>query len=282
MSANALQVAPFARVLDVSIDEYHNDPCATPSLSSSIAHILTKQSPLHAWSAHPRFGNVRPPPTEELDDGAIIHMILLGKGPKLQIIQADNFRTKLAQEMRDNARAAGHIPLIERRYQEIMNASVRLRENMVAEGIELHGESEVAIEWQGDDGVLCRCRLDHLDGARIYDLKKIRSADERTCDRHADAYGYDIQREVYVEALEHLHRELEGRVDFQFVFMELDAPFCVVPRPASSSLIALGESKWRRAKATWKRCLAENRWPGYRSTPLNATPWAINDEESQL
>ena len=38
----------------MSMDEYHADPCPTPSLSSGIARVLWANTPMHAWFKHPR------------------------------------------------------------------------------------------------------------------------------------------------------------------------------------------------------------------------------------
>lgn len=270
-----------ARILDVTIDEYHADAASpVPTLSSSIAHTLLTRSPLHAWTEHPRFGNVRPPPTEEVDDGQIIHGMLLGKGPQLEVIKADNYRTKAAQEIRDAARAAGRIPIIERKFAEVVSAAGKIKDNMAAAGVVLDGESEVAIEWTEENGVLCRCRLDHYKDGTIYDVKKIVSADAETCKRSANTYGYDIQRAAYVSAVEHLTPEREGRVPFLFVFVEMEPPYCVVVRPPSSALCALGESKWRRARSLWKRCMDDCHWPSYAPGELEALEWAMLREEA--
>lgn len=41
-------------VHDLDESTYHADPCAAPSLSSSIAKVLLFKSPLHARYCHPK------------------------------------------------------------------------------------------------------------------------------------------------------------------------------------------------------------------------------------
>src|SRR5690606_13896394 len=132
---------------------------------------------------------------------------------------------KAAQEARDAAREAGKTPVLERKFAELDAAAKRIRANIASFGIELDGRSEGAIEWlePGDVGeVLCRGMLDHLvlERATIIDLKTIRSADLRTCSRHAVELGYDIQAAAYTSAIEKLRPELAGRVDYLWLFVE--------------------------------------------------------------
>jgi hypothetical protein len=277
----------WARVLDVTPEKYHTDPCETPSLSSSIAHTLVTQSPAHAWIAHPRFGNYRAETTRALDDGSIIHKLLLGKGSEIDVLEYPDFRTNAAREARDNAIAAGRIPIVVGKYEPLETASNHLRQRLEAFDLRLDeetGTSEVAIEFDdvGLDGpVRCRSMVDflHRDGSRIVDLKKIRSADARTCSRHAVEYGYHIQWAAYTSAVEKLFPELTGRVDFLFVFLELEPPYAVVPCRPDGVLRELGTMYWQRAVASWEHCLREDRWPAYTEsiTELSAPPWALAD-----
>ena len=41
-------------IYGMSEDCYHADPADAPSLSASIAKILIAETPLHAWTAHPK------------------------------------------------------------------------------------------------------------------------------------------------------------------------------------------------------------------------------------
>ena len=75
-----------ARILNCSPGDYYRDPCAVPSLSQSIAHTLVTQSPLHAWSEHPRLGNQRKPASKAMDVGSLIHKLVLGKGVDVEIV----------------------------------------------------------------------------------------------------------------------------------------------------------------------------------------------------
>ncbi len=286
MSAAPQLATDSARVLSCSIDEYFADPCERPSLSQSIANLMLKRSPLHAWTAHPRLGAIERPSTKAKDEGSLMHSLLLGRGAEVAIIEAKDFKTKAAQEQRDVAIAEGKLPVIASKYAAMSAAASKLRENMAKEGIVLDGASEVPIEFRedGQDGpVICRSLLDHVNFERvqIVDLKKITAADNDTCSRHAIDYGYDVQWAANTSALAKLMPEFAGHIDMVFVFLELEPPYAVVPRRPSGVLRERGERRWQRAVALWDHCLRTNRWPGYASgiVELEAPIWVLKEEE---
>ena len=50
--------------------------------------------------------------TKAMDMGSAIHKLVLGAGSAIKEIVADDFKTKAAQHARDEARAAGLVPLL--------------------------------------------------------------------------------------------------------------------------------------------------------------------------
>ena len=95
-------------------DVYHQDPCPTPSLSSSVAKVLLRQSPAHAAMQHPKLNNnYVNAESSRFDLGTIAHALLLeDDSSRLITIEADDWRTKAAKEARDAARAEGKIPIL--------------------------------------------------------------------------------------------------------------------------------------------------------------------------
>jgi hypothetical protein len=287
MSA-ALETKPLARILDVTEEQYRADPCEVPSLNQSTAHTIITKSPLHAWHAHPRLGNAPRETTIPKIEGTVIHALLLGKGADaIEILKFDDYRTKAAQMMRDDAMARGKTPVLEWKHAEIQVAADTIRMRLAEQGCVFEGGmSEVSIEWyeEGPEGpVLCRGRLDYLiRGERhaiIYDPKKITSADATTCMYHADDYGHHLQPVVYTSAVEKLWPELKGRVKFFFPFMEIDAPFAAVVREPSAESTYVGQQQWKRAVATWQQCLRTGIWPSYPIEPLYVSPRTSKREE---
>lgn len=277
-----------ARLIPMSEGVYHADPCDSPSLSASIAKILIDKSPAHAWQAHPKLGGVRREPTAAMDRGTLIHRLVLGAGADIEPIAADDYRTKVAREARDEARAAGRIPVLERELDEAREVSDKLIVNLSEQGIELLGESEIACVWQEETAsgpIWCRGLIDHLiEGPRllIVDLKTSRSAHPKACARHVVDYGYDVQRAAYVRGLERARPDMAGRIDFVFAFVELEPPYACTVARLDGMFRERGERRWIQACETWGSCLALNSWPGYAIEPvyLEAPGWLLAEMEA--
>lgn len=263
-----------ARILRVTPEQYRADPCAVPSLSSSIAHELVERSPLHAWTIHPRLGGERSPSTKARDDGSVMHRLILGKGTTIAVIDAPDFRTNRARDLRDQAIAEGKLPVLQDAYAEKLAIAEKLRERCIELGFALDGESEVAFEFVDGDSVVCRCLMDHvwIEQGRIIDLKKVRSAKPRDIERLFVEYGYDIQYAAYTRALGKFRPEFEGQVSMTFLFAEIEPPYSVVPVELDDDFREIGFMRWERAVNAWRQCLADGRWPGYTNGPVMISP----------
>lgn len=271
-----------ARILDISEDDYH----LRDGLSSSIAKEVVGRSALHGWSAHPKHGARGRSPTKSMDRGTVIHKLVLGKGKGFEVLQFGDYKTKAAQQARDESRGRGLIPILEEAFADANIAAEKIRVGLADRDIVLDGASEVAIEWTEsapDGDVLCRGMLDHLwiaDG-RILDLKVVASADPVSVERSAENYGYAIQACAYTRALVALQPELAGRSEFLFAFCEPEEPHAMnICRP-DGAFRELGERRWLRAVSTWSTCLKEQRWPSYGDgiNPLSVPGWALARED---
>jgi len=272
----------------MSAAKYHADPCPVPSLTSSIAHVLTSKSPLHAWTLHPRLGGKRRRDTSRgMDAGTIAHAVLFNTLGELVIVQADDWRTKVAKDLRDAAKAAGQHAVLQCELDEVAAAVKQIQKRLKEFGIPLKGKSEVSIFWkeqtENGEAVQCRARLDHLIVERnrvtIIDLKTCRSAHPRACESHAFEYGYDIQSAAYRSAICAVYPHLAGREEFHFLFAELEEPFALSPAEPDGSFRELGERRWRRAVNTWAACTRSKKWPGYGRIKLSAPTYALIAEE---
>ena len=271
--------------------DYHSEafaePGAPPMLSSSCANTLIGRSPFHAHREHPRLGGKRRETTGTMDVGTIVHGLLLDPDPAadaFSVLPFDSFRTKAAQETRDQLEALGRTVILEKQFVECKAAADAIKRQLGAYGFSLTGQSEGVALWfeQADDGtpVACRGRLDHWLEPTVIDIKTTHDAHPRKCVLSILEHGYDLQAAAYVSAMEKLCPDLAGRVRFVNVFVEMADPYLITPLEPSGAMLALGRSKWRRAVNLWARCLREQTWPGYVTALTRSEPpqWALTQE----
>lgn len=258
--------------LKIPASIYHDDLVDPdrPSLSSSIAKVLCTQSPLHAWTQHPR---LNPSYTREektaFDLGTVAHSLLLeGDDSRLVVIDANDWRTNAAKEARDLAYAAGKVPLLAKDAERVENMVSAALTQLAAHGatpaLLADGKPEQTIVWE-EDGVVCRARLDWLrdDLLAIDDLKTSgRSADPAQLSRTLFANGYDVQARFYQRGV----KKLTGvEPEFRFIFVETEPPYALSVVSLAPSAVALADDKVEHAINTWRTCLERDQWPGYAS-----------------
>jgi len=270
---------------------YHADPCPTPSLSASVASELIRRSPLHAWLKHPRLGNARRESTPEMTRGTLIHATVLGKGAEgIRFLSFDNYRTKAAQEARDEALQLGFTPVLEKEADDAIKVASDIRDALKAAGLVLDGISEAVAQWTEDTPagpVACRGMLDHVKphAGQVIDLKTCRSAHPKAIKAHIRDYGYGVQASAYTSAMEKVYPDLAGRIDYVWVFIEELPPGArsrvtiTVARP-DGAMRELGRRQWGRACETWARCLRDDCWPAYTTGGVMVSPdqWEIDEE----
>lgn len=266
-----------ALLLDVPESDYHADPCDVPALSQSIAHTMISKSPAHAWLEHPKLGGERTPATSAMDTGSLVHALLLGKGPKIHAVHADDWKKVAAREERDAAREAGELPALDKDISRAFEIADVVKPKLASRGVILDGHSEVTVLWvvETEFGpIQCRGRLDHIarDGT-IYDLKTTgKIIPPSKLGRHFCNFGYEIQSAAYTQALETVDPTKLGRVRFRDVAIELTKPHCVTVAGCDGAMRDLGERRWKRACETWSICLRDNCWPEYSEDLVLVSP----------
>jgi len=215
-----------------------------------------------------------------MDFGEVVHSMVLGGGREIEVIDADDWRTKAAREAREAAKLSGKIPMLARKYSDAKKLALSLS-HVMPSGAD---PTEVTAIWVSL-GCPCRCRMDIFTGAGIDDLKITENAAMAATPRHIISMGYHIQAASNLDAIENLVPEMAGRAKFRLIFAENKAPFGVIRAELSGELLELGRVQWRRAKRDWAECLVNDAFPLYsRETRIIECPaWAMTEElASQL
>lgn len=253
------------------LSEADKDP--REALSPSIAKELVNKSPAHARHMidHGKLA------TSQMDVGSVLHAMLLGVGKPIWTVQQSSWRTKKAQEERDQAHASGRVPMLERDVERLTEAAVVLGAKLADRGVDLGGDAEIKIEWDTGDGVLCRGVPDCVTGERIYDLKVGEFVAPVDAGRKIYTMGYDIQGAAYTEAICELDPDLDGRTSFALVFVEPSAPYAVTIVELDGVFEELGRARWQRAKRLWSVCQESGEWTDYSDHVVRAEPprWAL-------
>ncbi len=260
------------RVRLMSPEDYHADPCPEPSLSSHVAHILIKQSPRHAWESHPRLNpDFQSDDKHQFDIGRVAHALMLREGiGDLVIVDADSWRTKVAQQQRDEAYAHGKTPLLRHEADEVA-AMVNAGQLQLAQTEACWAFSDGApeqtliwIEKTACGPIWCRARLDWFPrlGNMFYDYKTTAGS------AHPDAFfnsawdkGYYMQAAFYMRGIAAVANIIPR--DFRFVVQESKRPFALSVCALSSGALGEAHEFVTEAIETWGRCLCDDRWPGY-------------------
>lgn len=274
---------------NVPVDDYHADLIHddVPTLSSSIAHTLLKRSPRHAWWEHPRLNpNHEPRSSGTMDHGTAVHALLFEhKAPEVIQLEdgtyADSFRKHEAQALRDAARKAGRVPLLQK------DATV-VKAMTDAIGLQLakhdadprpftDGKAEQTLVWEEPGGVWCRARLDWLrdDRVAIDDLKTTTTADPREWSRRRLwEDGKDIQCAFYLRGLRAVTKAKQD-TEWRFVVVENQPPYALSVISLDDQALKLGAEKVEKAIAAWRECLQTDEWPAYPNRVCYAElpPW---------
>ncbi|MDL4812729.1 PD-(D/E)XK nuclease-like domain-containing protein [Actinomadura opuntiae] len=253
-------------VYDMAPEVYHADPCPAESLSSSLVRRLLATCPERFryeldTGMHKR--------TPEMDLGSAAHKLVLGSGPELVKVEADTYRTKKAQQKRDQAYAEGAIPLKSADYDVVEAMAEKLREHDLASVLlGGAGKAEQALFWKdGPSGVWRRALLDFLPdvepGSRMYlaDYKTAKSASRESISKQMFELGYHLQGAWYVDAVKALG--LAEDIRFYLVVQEKTAPYLVSVVEVKPLALDAGRHENRKAIDLYTKCRRENHWPPY-------------------
>lgn len=231
--------------------EYHGDP---RSLSSTGAKTILSEG---AYVYKYRRDN--PEHKDVFDFGSVVHALILDVGD-YQVLPHDSYRTKAAQEAKQQAREAGLTPILEPDYTRAEAVRDAVLANDVAWSLLTEGRPEVSA-WATDPntGVLMRGRFDYLRDDAIVDLKTTsKGISPTTWAKTVWDYRYGLQAVWYEKLLEFNEEEMRP---FIWVVVSTQAPYEVGLFQPTTRLLDYGEADMRTALTIYAEASHTEHWP---------------------
>lgn len=270
-------------VYSLSEEEYHNDPCGLPSLSSSIAKILVAETPLHAWNAHPKLNiDFQREEKEIFDRGTVAHALLLQGLEVGVVLDYPDWKTKNAQQERIALRQSGKVPILQKHWDVVQQMVARAKQQIAAHkeasDAFTNGRPEQTLIWEDDHGVICRARLDWLhDSHLIIDDYKSTGRDVNPANIGGKLDNWEIQEAFYRRGI----KKLFGvDAQFRFIAQENTEPYALSVIAFGPDIQWMGDVRVQRAIDLWAHCLEAGKWPGYPDRICYPTlpKWAEEEE----
>jgi hypothetical protein len=276
-------------VYEIPEDLYHRDPVKGGSLSYSGAKkLLAEGGPeLFAYEReHP------PAPSQEMELGTAAHKLVLGVGQEIAVLEFDNYQKGDAKKARDEARAAGKLPLLTHQHETVRAMAARLREHDWASRLlNQDGAPEMSAFWEDPEfGTWWRCRWDKMpepDPRRVPIL-----GDYKTTDKGGAAptkfskaiadFRYYMQASVYTAGYNAVFGDrIGGPALFSLIAQERVAPYRVAVYELHPNALRKGREDARKAMAIYRECQETGVWPGYDPDPqvIDLPYWAYRNED---
>jgi hypothetical protein len=270
---------------DLTAEAYHAD--RTSISSSGLRALLAPGCP-----AQFKYDRDNPkPPKREFDLGHAAHKLVLGIGEELEPLDFDNYLTKAAKTARDEARAAGAVPLLTHEWEQVQAMAAAIRQHPVAGPLFTPGGgvAERSIFWTDPrTGARCRCRPDWLphrgDGRLVVvDYKTARAVDPEAIQRAVYERGYHAQAAFYLDGVKAASLHGGQEPAFVFAFQSKTPPYLVHLVELDYPALVLGAARNERALRIFADCERSGVWPGFndRITYLPLPPWAEKKDHEE-
>lgn len=284
-------------VYDMSMADYHGQPCDGPSISSSGLRTIWSASPAHYWlesSLNPH--RIDPGERPHFSLGrAAHHLLFLGrKGFDAEYVvrpeKWKDWRTNDAKAWREEMLAAGLTILTDAELEHITGMARSLGAHPLVKAGILDGAVERSLIFKdAETGAWLKSRPDNIptDSADVADLKTTVSVQTDALRRTIADYDYPMQGALVGMAFrEVLKREMQT---FTLVFVEKTPPYCCRVVTLRPSDLERGEMQIRAAVQMFADCCARGQWPGpgglqQDAEYLSPSDWASKqiDERLQL
>jgi hypothetical protein len=274
-------------VYDLTAEIYHADPVPERlgySLSVSGAKKLLPPScpAIYEW------GRRNPQPHKDaFDFGHAAHSLVLGVGAEIKVLNFPDWRTKAAQDMRDDCYRFGLVPLLAADYEQVKAMAEAIKSHPVASALlnPENGKPEQALFRQDEQGVWLRSMLDWLPNPSkgrmvIPDYKSCLSAAPARFRKSFADYGYFQQAAWYLDMAIGL-----GLADtdaaFILIAQEKTAPYLVTVFEPDQESLRVGRELNRRAIDIYAESQSSGIWSGYSSDVelLSLPSWFVRQQE---
>jgi hypothetical protein len=251
----------------LSAEDYHAD--RTSISSSGLRALLNPGCPAQFKydRDHPQAHK------KEFDLGHAAHLLVLGEGPELKVIDFPDWRKKDAQIQRDEAYLADKIPLLTKDHDMVQAMAEAIRQHSIAGPLFTPGQglAEQSIYWTDPaTGVRCRVRPDWLRGSIVVDYKTIKDAAPDTVSRAIKDRSYHQQDAFYIDGVEAAGLAPDG-ARFVFVFQSKIAPYLITVRELTDQDRDIGRARNQRALRIYAECESTGIWPDW-TGPVTEIP----------
>jgi hypothetical protein len=247
----------------MSADDYHAD--RTSISSTGLRNILDPGCP-----AQFKYDRDNPAaPKKEFDIGHAAHLLVLGEGPELEVIDFPDWRTKAAQSKRDAAYDEGKVPLLTKDHDQVKAMAEAIRQDPIAGPLFRPGSgiAEQSIFWTDPaTGIRCRVRPDwlkQLPGLTLaVDYKTAKDASPLALSRAIRDRSYHQQDALYLDGIEAAGLAPD-HCRFVFVFQSKTAPYLITVRELSEADRTIGRARNQRALRLYAECMRTDEWPDW-------------------
>lgn len=183
------------------------------------------------------------------------------------------------KEVMEEAEATGKLVIKRAEVQGAVDMGLAVASDPLVKPLIKAGQAEVTLTTEEYE-VPCKGRLDWVvEGVGFCDLKTCRDATAFAFGRAFYKYGYDVSLGLYQRWLMRLRGQYEPSL---VLCVENTPPYDVAVVPVPQSVLDQGADKGLKVIARYKRCLAEDVWPGVANGEeyyLHIPGWAIAEAE---
>lgn len=264
---------------DMSNADYH----AAPGLSASGAKMLLPPS----TPAQYKYAREHATYKDIYDFGSAAHKVALDSDDVLEVIDAERW-TGDAKIRRDEARAAGRIPIKAKDYAHIITMAEQIRRHPLASWLlDQPGKPEQSVFWDDErTGVPLRCKLDKMPDAApwtvyIAEYKSTNAADLESFSRTVRNLNYHVQTAFQLEAARQAGLD---DVKFLWIAQEKTPPYLVGVYELSPFDLDIGNKLMRQAIDIYAECTTNDEWPGYPSEvqTVEFPAWYVEQFEEEM